>query len=89
MSHAHRIEQLNEGAVLYIAIDPDGVWARSEFPRLITVDYDADNAVIGMSPVGPRISFTLTVYEEWLRQEPRDPHELVSRLGEVREPAGA
>lgn len=90
MAHAHRIEQLNEGEVLYIAIDPDGVWARSEFPHpLITVDYDADDNVIGISPAGPRIPSVLHTYEEWLCEDTKDPHELVSRLGETREPATA
>lgn len=88
MTHAHRIEHLNEGEVLYIAIDPDGVWARSEFPDpLITVDYDADDNVIGISPAGPRVSHTLHVYEEWLRDEQPDPQKLVARLGESRKPA--
>lgn len=87
MTHAHRIEHLNEGEVLYIAIDPDGVWARSEFPDpLITVDYDADDNVIGISPAGPRVSPTLHTYEEWLRDDQPDPTELIARLGEIREP---
>lgn len=89
MSHAHRIEHLNEGEVLYIAIDPNGVWARSEFPDpLITVDYDADNKVIGISPAGPRVIPTVHTYEQWLREDAKDPQKLVSRLDRSREPAG-
>lgn len=48
-----RIEQFDGGKVLYIALDPDGVWARSEFPdELITLDYNAQGAIIGIEAVG-------------------------------------
>jgi uncharacterized protein YuzE len=48
-----RLEQYDDGEVLYIAI-PDGVWARSEFPdELMTIDYDADGRIIGIEVVGP------------------------------------
>jgi hypothetical protein len=81
MSKAHRIEHLNDGHVVYIALDPDGVWARSEFPHpLITIDYDADGRVIGVSPAGPRIKATLNVYNEWLESGAHDTAMLVSKL---------
>jgi uncharacterized protein YuzE len=48
-----RIEQYDGGEVLYIALDPDGVWAKSEFPdELITVDYNAQGGVIGIEVIG-------------------------------------
>jgi uncharacterized protein YuzE len=48
-----RIEQYDGGEVLYIALDPDGVWARSEFPdELVTVDYNAQGGVIGIEVIG-------------------------------------
>jgi uncharacterized protein YuzE len=48
-----RIEQFDGGEVLYIALDPDGVWARSEFPdELVTVDFNAQGGVIGVELVG-------------------------------------
>src|SRR5687767_10442974 len=48
-----RIEQFDGGEVLYIALDPDGVWARSEFPdALITVDYNAQGSIIGIEALG-------------------------------------
>jgi hypothetical protein len=81
MSEAHRIDQLNDGLVLYIAIDPDGIWARSEFPHpLITVDYDADGRIIGISPAGPQIDNTLDAYQRWLKDGDGDPRRLVSNL---------
>ena len=50
---ANRVEQYDGGDVLYLAIDPDGVWARSEFPDdLVTVDYDDDDNVIGIEVIG-------------------------------------
>ena len=57
--HAHdtlgqsRIEQYDDGEVLYLAIDPDGAWARSEFPDdLMTIDYDEEGKIIGIEVIG-------------------------------------
>ena len=48
-----RVEQFDGGEVLYIALDPDGVWARSEFPdELVTVDYNAQGGLIGIEVLG-------------------------------------
>jgi uncharacterized protein YuzE len=48
-----RIEQYDGGEVLYIALDTDGVWAKSEFPdELLTVDYNAQGGVIGIEVIG-------------------------------------
>jgi uncharacterized protein YuzE len=48
-----RIEQFDGGEVLYLALDPDGVWARSEFPdELVTVDYNAQGGIIGIELLG-------------------------------------
>jgi uncharacterized protein YuzE len=48
-----RIEQYDGGEVLYIALDPDGVWAKSEFPdELLTVDYNAQGGIIGIEAIG-------------------------------------
>jgi uncharacterized protein YuzE len=48
-----RIEQYDGGEVLYIALDPDGVWAKSEFPDdLITIDYNAQGGIIGVELLG-------------------------------------
>jgi hypothetical protein len=48
-----RIEQFDGGEVLYVALDPDGVWARSEFPdELVTVDFNARGRVIGIELIG-------------------------------------
>lgn len=48
-----RIEQYDGGEVLYIAFDPDGKWAKSEFPdELLTVDLNAQGGVIGVEAIG-------------------------------------
>lgn len=48
-----RIEQYDGGEVLYIALDPDGVWAKSEFPdELVTIDYNAQGGIIGIEAIG-------------------------------------
>jgi uncharacterized protein YuzE len=52
-----RIEQYDAAEVLYVAIDPDGVWARSDFPtETITVDYDAEGKTIGLEVAGTGIA---------------------------------
>jgi uncharacterized protein YuzE len=48
-----RIEHYDDGEVIYMAIDPDGAWAHSQFPAdTVTVDFDADDRVIGIEVVG-------------------------------------
>lgn len=48
-----RIELFDGGDVLYVALDPDGVWDRSEFPHeLITLDYNASGKLIGVETIG-------------------------------------
>jgi uncharacterized protein YuzE len=48
-----RIEQYDGDEVLYLAVDPDGVWAKSEFPHdLITVDFNSDGDIIGIEVIG-------------------------------------
>jgi len=48
-----RIELFDGGEVLYVALDPDGVWDRSEFPHeLVTLDYNANGRLIGIEAIG-------------------------------------
>jgi uncharacterized protein YuzE len=48
-----RIESYDDGPVMYLAVDPDGAWARSEFPdALMTIDYDEDHRIIGVELIG-------------------------------------
>jgi YD repeat-containing protein len=48
-----RIECTDAGTGLYIAVDPDGVWAKTTRPdELITVDWDAQGRVIGIEVIG-------------------------------------
>jgi uncharacterized protein YuzE len=52
-SEVSRIEQFDDGPVLYLALDPDGEWARSEFPDdLVTLDYDSEGQLIGIEVIG-------------------------------------
>lgn len=53
LSMSIRIEQYDGGEVLYVALDPDGVWAKSEFPdELVTIDYNAQGGIIGVELLG-------------------------------------
>ena len=48
-----RIEHYDDGEVIYMALDPDGTWAHSQFPSdTVTVDFDAADRVIGIEVVG-------------------------------------
>lgn len=48
-----RIEQYDGGESLYVALDPDGAWARSEFPsEVVTLDYNAQGGLIGVEILG-------------------------------------
>jgi uncharacterized protein YuzE len=48
-----RVEQYDDGEVLYIALDPDGIWARSDVTaELLTFDYNAQGGLIGIELLG-------------------------------------
>lgn len=48
-----RIEITDKGTALYLAADPDGVWARTTRPDdLVTIDWDAQGRVIGVEAIG-------------------------------------
>lgn len=48
-----RIEIVDGGAGLYIAVDPDGVWGRSsEVDETITLDWDTQGRIIGLELAG-------------------------------------
>ena len=48
-----RIEQYDGGEAIYLALDPDGVWASSDFPtELVTLDYNARGGLIGVEVIG-------------------------------------
>ena len=49
-----RVEQFDGGNVVYVALDPAGVWSRSTFPHpLLTADWDSEGKLIGLSAAGP------------------------------------
>ena len=48
-----RIEITDQGKALYLATDPDGVWAKTTRPDdLVTLDWDAQGRVIGIEAIG-------------------------------------
>jgi DNA-directed RNA polymerase specialized sigma24 family protein len=48
-----RVEITDEGSALYVAVDPDGQWARTTQPDdLITIDWDRQGRVIGVEAIG-------------------------------------
>ncbi len=48
-----RVEVTDEGTALYLAIDPDGHWAKTTRPdERITVDWDRQGRVIGVEAIG-------------------------------------
>ena len=52
-----RIERYDEGAVLYLALDTSGDWARSEFPdELITFDFNSKGELIGVAAQGQQLA---------------------------------
>lgn len=77
-----RIEQYDGGEVLYVALDPDGVWARSEFPdELVTVDYNAQGGIIGVEAIGSLARAGATAVVEALTSADNlDDREGVKRL---------
>lgn len=48
-----RVEITDEGSALYVAVDPDGQWAKTTQPDdLITIDWDRQGRVIGIEAIG-------------------------------------
>ncbi len=48
-----RVEITDDAAALYIAVDPDGLWAKTTRPDdLITIDWDRQGRVIGIEAIG-------------------------------------
>jgi uncharacterized protein YuzE len=48
-----RLEITDEGSALYVAVDPDGQWAKTTQPDdLITIDWDRQGRVIGVEAIG-------------------------------------
>jgi len=48
-----RVEITDDGSALYVAVDPDGQWAKTTQPDdLITIDWDRQGRVIGVEVIG-------------------------------------
>lgn len=46
--------EVHQGGVAYIAVDPDGEWARTSTPHLLVLtDYDNSDNLIGVTFAGP------------------------------------
>lgn len=69
------------GLIIYVAIDPDGTWTRSEFPdELMTLDYDYQDRLIGIELIG---DLAQAVNQELLRtmiEKIKDPEILMQAL---------
>jgi uncharacterized protein YuzE len=78
-----RIEITDNGAGLYLAVDPDGLWAKTTQPDdLITIDWDRQGRVIGIEAIGSAATKAITALLGALQEHPaRDP----DRLREVLE----
>lgn len=64
-----RVEITDSGTALYLAVDPDGVWAKTTRPDdLITVDWDAQGRVIGIEAIGSVASRAIGALLTTLRQ---------------------
>jgi YD repeat-containing protein len=78
-----RIEITDAGTGLYLAVDPDGVWARTTRPdELITVDWDAQGRVIGIEIIGAPARDAITALARSLAAYPAadDPGAIAEAL---------
>lgn len=78
-----RIEQYDGGEVLYIALDPDGAMARSEFPdELLTLDFNAQGGLIGIEAIGSLAQAGATALLETIseREDLDDPQAVKQAL---------
>lgn len=78
-----RVEITDGGTALYLAIDPDGIWAKTTRPDdLITIDWDAQGRVIGIEAIGSPAQRAIGALFSVLRQSPvADPDELRAAFG--------
>lgn len=78
----HRVEHRNDGNLVYVAIDPNGVRADADFVHpLIAVDFDTNGTLIGFSASGPAIDAALEIHKDlW-----RTPEKLVDALRQAHE----
>lgn len=73
-----RVEITDEGAALYVAVDPDGIWAQSAKPHeLITVDADRQGRVIGIEAVGDPARQAITALVRSLLDVPAVDREML------------
>ena len=50
-----RIEFYDGNEAIYIAVNPDGIWGKTEeLEETVTLDYDAQGRVIGIELIGTR-----------------------------------
>lgn len=72
-----------DGDVISFVLDPNGVFARAEFPHpMVTVDRDAAGNVIGVCAVGRFTQSALQIYAEW-RKTTTSPEALVVKLANI------
>ncbi len=80
-----RVEITDEGAGLYLAVDPDGLWAKTTRPdNLITIDWDRQGRVIGIEAIGSAARNALDALLGALRDFPaRDQDAVRDALGHI------
>jgi len=79
-----RIEITDKGTALYLAADPDGVWAKTTRPHdLVTIDWDAQGRVIGIEAIGSAARNAISACIAALRRLPTEDPALYSALDAV------
>jgi YD repeat-containing protein len=85
-----RIEITDEGTALYLAIDPDGRWAKTTRPdERITVDWDRQGRVIGIEAIGAparqAITALLSALSDYAAEDPEAVSQALEALRDPRE----
>jgi uncharacterized protein YuzE len=80
-----RVEITDGGAGLYLAVDPDGLWAKTTRPdNLITIDWDRQGRVIGIEAIGSAARNALDALVGAIRDFPaRDQAAVRDALGHI------
>jgi uncharacterized protein YuzE len=80
-----RIEIADNGNGIYVAVDPDGLWARSsEVDERVTVDWDRQGRVIGIEVAGSAARAGVqALFEGLSRAELENPQAWADVLKEI------
>lgn len=80
-----RVEVTDDGAAIYLAVDPDGLWVKTTQPdELITIDWDRQGRVIGIEAIGSVARSAIDALIASLRDaqaaDPQALHDAIDRL---------